>query len=60
MGSGLRLMQDLKENSVSSAKAEKMSEEELEGKIVTGILVDRDIPEYTAEYQKLIDQVQKS
>ena len=60
MGTGLRLMEDLKENSVSLAKAEKMTEEELEGKIVTGILVDRDIPEYTEEYQKLIDRVQKS
>lgn len=60
MGNGLRLMQDLKENSVSLAKAENMTEEELEGKIVTGILVDRDIPEYTEEYQKLIDRIQKS
>lgn len=60
MGTGLNLMQWLKDNTVSLAKAEKMTEEELEGKIVTGILVDRDKPEYTAEYLKLIDRVQES
>jgi 2-oxoglutarate ferredoxin oxidoreductase subunit beta len=59
MGNGLSLMRNLKENTVSLAKAEKMTEEELEGKTVTGILVDRDIPEYTEEYQKLIDSVRE-
>jgi 2-oxoglutarate ferredoxin oxidoreductase subunit beta len=47
-----------KEASVPVAKAKNMSEEELEGKIVTGVLVDRDMPEYCEEYQKLIERVQ--
>ena len=60
MGNGLALMEWLKESTVSLVKAEKMTEEELEGKIVTGILVDREKPEYTAQYQKLIDRLQES
>jgi 2-oxoglutarate ferredoxin oxidoreductase subunit beta len=58
LGTGLALMEWLKENTISQAKAATMTEEELEGKIVTGILVDRDKPEYTAEYLKLIERVQ--
>ncbi len=46
-----------KENSVSVRKAQKMSPEELEGKIVTGVLVDDERAEYTAEYQRLVDHL---
>jgi hypothetical protein len=35
-----------------------MSEEELEGKIVTGVLMNRELPEYCEEYDKLIERVQ--
>ncbi|MBN2357548.1 2-oxoacid:ferredoxin oxidoreductase subunit beta, partial [candidate division KSB1 bacterium] len=45
-----------KENSVSVAKAETMTPEELEGKIITGVLVDVERPECRQEYQKLIDR----
>ena len=31
---------------------------ELEGKVVTGVLVDRTKPEYASEYEKLIERVQ--
>jgi 2-oxoglutarate ferredoxin oxidoreductase subunit beta len=58
LGTGLALMEWLKENTISQAKAATMTEEELNGKIVTGILVDRDKPEYTSEYLKLIERVQ--
>lgn len=47
-----------KEVSVPVTKAGKMSEEELEGKIVTGVLIDRELPEYCEEYDKLIERVQ--
>jgi 2-oxoglutarate ferredoxin oxidoreductase subunit beta len=60
MGNSLKIMEWLKESTVSQAKASGMTEAELEGKIVTGIFVDRDKPEYTEEYQKLIDKVQKT
>ncbi|RLB61168.1 MAG: 2-oxoacid:ferredoxin oxidoreductase subunit beta [Deltaproteobacteria bacterium] len=58
MGNALKLMQWMKDNTMSQAKAAKLSEEELENKVVTGVLVDRSKPEYTAEYQKLIERVQ--
>jgi 2-oxoglutarate ferredoxin oxidoreductase subunit beta len=47
-----------KEASVPLAKAKKLSEEELEGKIVTGVLIDRELPEFCEEYQKLVERVQ--
>jgi 2-oxoglutarate ferredoxin oxidoreductase subunit beta len=57
-GSVVEMMRDLKENSISIGAAEKMSEEEREEKIVRGVLEDRDLPEYTDEYAKLIEQAQ--
>jgi 2-oxoglutarate/2-oxoacid ferredoxin oxidoreductase subunit beta len=45
-----------KDNLVPQAKAEKMTPEEMEGKLVTGILVDIERPECREEYQKLIDR----
>jgi 2-oxoglutarate ferredoxin oxidoreductase subunit beta len=58
MGGALKLMQWMKDNTMSQAKAAKLSEEELEGKVVTGVLVDRTKPEYASEYEKLIERVQ--
>jgi 2-oxoglutarate ferredoxin oxidoreductase subunit beta len=36
-------------------KAKTMSPEDLAGKITIGTLVDRDLPVYTEEYQKIRD-----
>jgi 2-oxoglutarate ferredoxin oxidoreductase subunit beta len=60
MGNSLKIMEWLKESTVSQTKAAGMTEAELEGKIVTGVFVDRDKPEYTAQYQKLIERVQET
>ncbi|NIM20595.1 MAG: 2-oxoacid:ferredoxin oxidoreductase subunit beta [Candidatus Latescibacteria bacterium] len=57
MGTAVNMIQDLKENAVTLKKAAKMSPEELEGKVVTGVLVDIDKPEYTEEYAKLSEQL---
>ncbi|MFZ5519077.1 MAG: 2-oxoacid:ferredoxin oxidoreductase subunit beta [Candidatus Zhuqueibacterota bacterium] len=57
LGNGAAMIKQLKEDAVSVQKAESLSEEELASKIVTGIFVDRDRPEYTANYQKLVDQL---
>jgi len=46
-----------KENSVPVAKAEQMTPEELDGKLITGILTDIEQPECREEYQKLIDRL---
>ena len=43
-----------KEASILLAKARTMSLEELEGRIVCGEFVNKDVPEYTEQYQKLV------
>ena len=60
MGSGLDMIRDLAENSVPIEKASKMTPEQLEGKIVTGVFVDVDRPEYTEEYAKLQQRLRKN
>ena len=53
----VEMYEDIRERSVSVKKAATMTEEDLEDKIVTGILTDVEKPEYTAEYAKLIAQL---
>lgn len=58
VGTAVDMMRALKERGVTLEAAAAMSPEERADKIVRGVLVDREIPEYTAEYQRLIDRVQ--
>jgi 2-oxoglutarate ferredoxin oxidoreductase subunit beta len=58
IGSAVDMMRQLKERGITQEAAARLNPEDLGDKIVRGVLVDRDIPEYTAEYQKLIDRVQ--
>ena len=58
-GDPVRQLQLLREAAVPHKLAAKMTPEELEGKIVTGILVDRDKPEYVEEYGKLVARVRR-
>jgi len=51
------MLEELKEQAVPVKKAAKMTEEELEGKIVTGIFTDKEMPEYTDRYTRLIDRL---
>jgi 2-oxoglutarate ferredoxin oxidoreductase subunit beta len=53
LGSPVEMMQWLRDNSVPVAKAEGLGEAALKGKIVTGVLVDREKPTYHEEYWKL-------
>jgi 2-oxoglutarate ferredoxin oxidoreductase subunit beta len=61
-GTAADMMRRLKEESVSLKRAEKMSEEGgfegKSGKIVRGVFVDRDIPEYTRLYDQIIERAQ--
>jgi 2-oxoglutarate ferredoxin oxidoreductase subunit beta len=57
IGDGVAMMKLLREDSISVKKAEKLTEEELNNKIVTGVFVDRERPEYTENYKKLIERV---
>lgn len=56
LGTAVDMILDLKDNAVPISKAEKMTPEELEGKVVTGVFVDTERPECRTEYQKLIDK----
>lgn len=58
-GTPSEMLRWLKENSVSVDKLSKETEESLAGKIVTGIFVDRVLPEYSAEYKKVRQKAQK-
>ena len=46
-----------KENSIALEKSKTMALEELEGKIITGEFVNKEIPEYTDQYLDLIAKV---
>ena len=46
-----------KENSIAIEKSKTMALEELEGKIITGEFVNKEIPEYTDQYLDLIAKV---
>jgi 2-oxoglutarate ferredoxin oxidoreductase subunit beta len=57
-GTAPDMMRRLKEQSIPLSRAEKMSIEEKRGKIIRGVFVDRDIPEYTKLYEKIIERAQ--
>ncbi len=54
------MMQDLKDRSIPVARARKMEPDETEGKIITGVLVDRDKQEYTDIYQNLVANLKEA
>jgi 2-oxoglutarate/2-oxoacid ferredoxin oxidoreductase subunit beta len=58
LGSTVDMMRQLKENSISATAAEKLTPEEREIKIVRGIVQDNEKPEYTQQYEELIQRVQ--
>jgi 2-oxoglutarate ferredoxin oxidoreductase subunit beta len=55
LGGAVEMMRRQKELAVRLEKAQTMSPAELAGKITIGVLVDRDLPIYTEEYQKIRD-----
>ena len=56
-GSAVDMMKWQRDNSVDVKKAASMTEEEKKGKLIIGELSHNEKPEYTAEYQKLIERV---
>lgn len=56
MKSAVAMMEWQKEHAVSLKKASKMNEEELKDKILTGVLFEREAPEYTQEYESLMSR----
>jgi 2-oxoglutarate ferredoxin oxidoreductase subunit beta len=57
-GQPVDMMRALKETAVTLKAAAKMSEDELEGKIVRGLLHEADLPEYTELYAQVIARTQ--
>jgi 2-oxoglutarate ferredoxin oxidoreductase subunit beta len=57
-GTAPDMMRYLKEHGVSLRQAKKLSEDERSWKIIRGVFVDRDIPEYTQLYDQIIERVQ--
>jgi 2-oxoglutarate ferredoxin oxidoreductase subunit beta len=58
LGTPVDMMRYLKENSVKVRDPAERKPKEEEGKIVRGVLVDRDIPEYTELYDQVIEHAQ--
>jgi 2-oxoglutarate ferredoxin oxidoreductase subunit beta len=58
LGRATDMMRSIKENSITISQAKDMTEAELQSKIVRGVLVDRDVPEYTRLYDQMIARVQ--
>ena len=52
------MMKRLKDMAVPVQAASKMTAEQLEGKILTGVLYKEDKPEYCEQYQKVIERAQ--
>ena len=52
------MMNNLKEIAVSVQAAEHMSPEQMQGKVLTGVLYRDNRPEYVEEYQKVIEAAQ--
>ena len=55
LGAAAHMMQLMNEQSVTVAQAAKMSEEELQGKIVVGCLKNAPRDDYYTDYKKIID-----
>ena len=53
LGGAVDMLKRFKQQSVTVARAEKMTPEELKGKTTIGVLVDRDLPISTEEYKKV-------
>jgi 2-oxoglutarate/2-oxoacid ferredoxin oxidoreductase subunit beta len=60
LGSTVDMMRLLKENSISASAAEKLTPDELETKIVRGVMFNVEKPEYTQLYAELIQRAQQA
>jgi 2-oxoglutarate ferredoxin oxidoreductase subunit beta len=58
LGRATDMMRMLKEYSITRASAERMPESQLQGKIVRGVLVNRNVTEYTRLYDQVIEKAQ--
>ena len=57
LGDAPKMMQWIKDNTISQEKAAGMTRDELQGKFVTGIFEEREQEDYSTAYQKVIDSL---
>ena len=60
LGTAVDMMRMLKDNSINSVAADKLTPQQRAGKIIRGVLCDLDKPEYTALYDQLIERAKAS
>lgn len=58
LGNAVEMMRLLRENSVAVEQAVTLSAKELAGKVVHGVLCDRELPEYIELYQQMVARAQ--
>lgn len=58
-GNSVEMMELLRDNSINVKAAEKMEKEKLKGKLIIGELHKSEEPEYTEQYQQILDIFQK-
>ncbi len=59
MGSAVEMLRWMRDTAVKVDKAKTMTPEELSGRITVGVLVDRDLPVFTQEYQKICEEAKR-
>jgi 2-oxoglutarate ferredoxin oxidoreductase subunit beta len=58
LGDAVAMMEHLRDSTIPIAQAAKLPPEKTEGKMVRGVFVDRDVPEYTDLYRELCNRAQ--
>jgi 2-oxoglutarate ferredoxin oxidoreductase subunit beta len=53
------MIKNIKEMTITKKQAEKLSKEELEHKLLRGILVEKERPEYIEEYDRITNFKEK-
>jgi 2-oxoglutarate/2-oxoacid ferredoxin oxidoreductase subunit beta len=53
----VEMLEELRDQSISQKEADKLTAEERQGRIVTGVFVDAERQEYTAQYERLIESL---
>ncbi|MCC6963700.1 MAG: 2-oxoacid:ferredoxin oxidoreductase subunit beta [candidate division Zixibacteria bacterium] len=56
-GDAVKMIEDMKKNVIPLKAAAKLPPEKLEGKMLTGVFLDLEKPEYCDRYQELIDSL---
>ncbi len=59
VGNAPEMLKWQREVAIPKSKAAKLSPEELEGKIITGVLVEKELPEYCDLYEEIIRQARE-